>query len=65
MFLTAQRVHSLAPEKTGVNAFFYRHGAQAIPGMSWERPVVERVADQHVGTRGPEHTRSRPEATAS
>lgn len=60
MFLTAQRVHSLAPEKTGVNAFLYRHGAQTIPGMSWEHPVVERVADQYVGTRGPEHIEIAP-----
>jgi hypothetical protein len=60
MYLTAQRVYSLAKKKTGINAFLYRHGAEVVPGMSWERPIVELVADEHIGTRGPEHVEIAP-----
>ncbi|KYF83580.1 hypothetical protein BE11_44940 [Sorangium cellulosum] len=60
MYLTAQRVYSISKRKTGINAFLYRHGAEAVPGMSWARPLVEPVADQHVGTRGPEHVEIAP-----
>ena len=55
MYLTAQRVYSLTRKKAGINAFLYRHGAEVVPGMSWDRPVVELIADEHIGTRGPEH----------
>ncbi|HSN98911.1 MAG TPA: hypothetical protein VLS89_11520 [Candidatus Nanopelagicales bacterium] len=60
MYLTAQRVYSLARKKTGINAFLYRHGAEVVPGMSWDRPVVELIADHHIGTRGPEHVEIAP-----
>jgi len=60
MYLTAQRVYSIAKRKTGINAFLYRHGDGAVPGMSWDRPVVEPVADEHVGIRGPEHVEIAP-----
>jgi len=60
MYLTAQRVYSPSKKKTGINAFLYRHGAEAVPGMSWARPLVEPVADQHIGTRGPEHVELAP-----
>jgi hypothetical protein len=60
MYLTAQRVYSITKRKTGINAFLYRHGAEPVPGMSWDRPVVEPVADEHVGTRGPEHVEIGP-----
>ncbi|WP_437317597.1 hypothetical protein [Sorangium sp. So ce385] len=60
MYLTAQHVYSIAKRKSGINAFMYRHGAGAVPGMSWARPVVEPVADEHVGTRGPEHVEIAP-----
>jgi hypothetical protein len=60
MYLTAQRVYSLARKKTGINAFLYRHGAEVVPGMSWDQPVVERIADEHIGTRGPEHVEIAP-----
>lgn len=60
MYLTAQRVYSLRARKTGVNAFLYRHGDSTVPGMSWEQPVVEQVADEHIGTRGPERVEIAP-----
>ena len=60
MYLTAQRLYSPAKKKTGINAFLYRHGDEAVPGMSWARPLVELVADQHIGTRGPEHVEVAP-----
>lgn len=60
MYLTAQRVYSLRTRKTGVNAFLYRHGDATVPGMSWDRPMIERVADDVIGTRGPEHIEIAP-----
>jgi hypothetical protein len=60
MYLTAQHVYSVTKKKTGINAFLYRHGAEVVPGMSWEQPVVEPVADEHIGTRGPEHVEIAP-----
>lgn len=60
MYLTAHRVYSLAKQKAGINVFLYRHGEQPVPGMSWEQPVVELVADEHIGTRGPEHVEVAP-----
>src|SRR5262249_46162522 len=60
MYLTAQRVYSVTRKKTGINAFLYRHGAEVVPGMSWDRPVVETIADEHIGTRGPEHVEIAP-----
>ncbi|MBK8253216.1 MAG: hypothetical protein IPK82_11190 [Polyangiaceae bacterium] len=60
MYLTAQRVYSIAKKKTGINVFLYRHGPDAVPGMSWDQPVVEPVADEHVGIRGPEHVEIAP-----
>lgn len=62
MYLTAHRVYSPSKKKTGINAFLYRHGGKPVPGMSWEHPVVELVAEQHVGTRGPEHVEIAPGA---
>lgn len=60
MYLTAQHVYSVTKKKTGINAFLYRHGAEVVPGMSWARPIVEPVADEHIGTRGPEHVEIAP-----
>ncbi len=60
MYLTAQRVYSIAKRKTGINAFLYRHGNEVVPGMAWDRPVVELVADEHIGIRGPEHVEIAP-----
>ena len=60
MYLTAQHVYSVTKKKTGINAFLYRHGAEVVPGMSWDRPIVEPVADEHIGTRGPEHVEIAP-----
>lgn len=60
MYLTAQRLYSVTKKKTGINAFLYRHGAEVVPGMPWDRPVVEPVADEHIGTRGPEHVEIAP-----
>ena len=60
MYLTAQRLYSLKTTRTGINAFLYRHGQAPVPGMSWDRPIVERVADEYIGTRGPEHVEVAP-----
>ena len=61
MCLTAQRVCSITKKKTGINAFpLHRHGAEVVPGMAWDRPIVEPVADEHIGTRGPEHVEIAP-----
>ncbi len=60
MYLTAQRVYSLTKKKTGINAFLYRHGSDVVPGMSWDQPIIELVADEHIGTRGPEHVEIAP-----
>jgi hypothetical protein len=60
MYLTAQRVYSLTRKKTGINAFLYRHGAEVVPGMSWDQPILERIADEYIGTRGPEYIEIAP-----
>jgi hypothetical protein len=48
MYLTAQRVIALEGT-TGINAFLHRHGAREIPGMSWENPNVELIAERFPG----------------
>lgn len=60
MYLTAQRVFSMKANKTGVNAFLYRHDPDGVPGMSWDQPLLPRVADNHIGRRGPEHVEIAP-----
>lgn len=49
MYVVAQRVISPAGQ-SGVNAFLFLHGGQKIPGMSWNDPDVEVIADTHPGT---------------
>jgi len=49
MYLTAQRVRNLSG-KMGINVLLHRHGAQDIPGMSWQDPDVELVAESFPGS---------------
>jgi hypothetical protein len=60
MYLTSQRVYSASRKKAGINTFLYRHGDQEFPGMRWDRPRLERVADERVGTRAAEHVEIGP-----
>lgn len=50
MLLTAQSVTPGTHAKEGINAFFYVHGADAVPGMTWEHPFVPVVVDLYPGT---------------
>ena len=49
MYLTAQRVKTLAGQ-VGINVLLYQHGGQDVPGMSWDKPDVELVADRFPGS---------------
>ena len=49
MYLTAQRLTTLSGEM-GINVLLHRHGGRDIPGMSWEKPDVEFVAEKVPGT---------------
>lgn len=48
MYVVAQRVVSAAGQ-SGINAFLFLHGDQEIPGMSWNAPSVEIIADAYPG----------------
>lgn len=48
MYIVAQRVTSPAGQ-SGINAFLFLHGDQQIPGMSWNAPDIELIADTHPG----------------
>ena len=48
VYIVAQRVTSPAGQ-SGINAFLFLHGDQQIPGMSWNAPDIELIADTHPG----------------
>lgn len=48
MYIVAQRVTSPAGQ-SGINAFLFLHGDQQIPGMSWNAPDIELIANTHPG----------------
>ncbi len=47
MYITAMGVRGSGGE--GVNTFRYEHGELSIPGMSWEKPDLPRIASQEPG----------------
>lgn len=49
MYLTAQRLRTL-DGNIGINVLLCQHGSMNIPGMSWDEPSVELVAERFPGT---------------
>lgn len=54
MYLTGHRVRSLSGQ-VGINALLHRHAGRTVPGMSWDEPDVEAVAERAPGTVVAEH----------
>lgn len=49
MLVTAQRVQSTRTRRTGINAFFFHHGADESALINWHPPDIEEVVTNHPG----------------